>query len=155
MFYRLCEHYDSNSQIYKSQFDNDCFICFEYKNDHGIIPINLKDQRLYLNQCICNGSVHDECLKIWVYKNKTCPICRIKIIEFDNTTVFLYTYIPCMVNVYIFIKKIWLYIIRFITIILFIFVLMDFYIIMNTNRYRQYNDYTHTSIPITDYEQFD
>lgn len=155
MLYRLCEHYNSNSQICISQFDNDCFICFEYKNDDGIIPINLKNQNLYLNQCVCNGSVHIQCLKIWIYKNKSCPICRIRIIEVDNTTMFIYTYIPCLINVYFFIKKMWLYIIRIITIILFMILLMDFYFSIMYTKYRQYNDFTHTSMPMIEYEDLE
>jgi len=155
MLFRLCEHYDCNSQIYKSQFDNDCFICFEYINDNGIPPINLKNQQLYFNQCICNGSVHNDCLKIWIYKNKSCPICRIKIIEVDNTSMFIYNYIPCLINIYIFTKKMWIFIIRIITIILFMILLVDLYISIINTRYRQYNDFTHTSIPILEYEDLE
>jgi hypothetical protein len=152
MLYRLCEHYNIDSQIYKSQFDNDCFICFEYKNDDGILPINLKDQELYLNQCICNGSVHNQCLKIWIYKNKSCPICRIKIIEANKMTIFIYTYMPCVINVYIYIKKISTYVLRIITFLLFLYVLIDLYLAIINTRYRQYYDYTHTSIPVIEYE---
>jgi len=153
MLYRLCEHYDTNLQIYRSQFDNDCFICFEYKNEDGILPINLKDQQLYFNQCICNGSVHNTCLKIWVYKNKSCPICRIKIIEANKMTLFIYTYMPAVINLYIYVNQLWLYVIRIITILLFIFLFIDFYLSIINTRYRPYNDYTHTSIPLIEYEE--
>lgn len=157
MYFRLCEHYDINNLPIstfetRNQSVNECFICFDYKNDDGIIPIYLKNQSLYLNQCICNGSVHNECLKIWFNKNKTCPICRIKVIENNNATIIIYNYIPYGIIIYTYIKKITLTVTRICLCFIILFVFIDFYFVIIKSRYRQYNDYTHRYIEILDYE---
>jgi hypothetical protein len=156
MYYRVCEHYDNNNlQISTETGDeivNECFICFEYKNDDGIIPIYLKNQSLYLCQCVCNGSVHNECLKIWFNKNKTCPICRIKVIENNKATVVIYNYIPYGILIYTYIKIITLTLTRMCLFFIFLFVFIDFYFVIIKNKSRQYNDYAYTSMPILDYE---
>ena len=64
MIFRVCEHYDDNQPIIEEQY-NDCFICFEYKTDNENKPTNLQKQSVYLNNCMCDGAVHNFCLKIW------------------------------------------------------------------------------------------
>jgi hypothetical protein len=156
MYFRLCEHYDINNLPISTETGrevvNECFICFEYKNDHGIIPIYLNNQSLYLCQCVCNGSVHNECLTIWFNKNKTCPICRIKVIENNKATVIIYNYIPYGILIYTYIKIITLTLTRICLCFIFLFVFIDFYFVIIKNKSRQYNDYTYTSMPILDYE---
>lgn len=159
MYYRVCEHYDINNLPISTETGyeivNECFICFEYKNEDGIIPIYLKNQSLYLCQCICNGSVHNECLKIWFDKNKTCPICRIKVIENNKATVIIYNYIPYGILIYTYIKIITLTLTRICLFFILLFVFIDFYFVIIKNKSRQYNDYTYTSMPILDYENIE
>lgn len=153
MLFRLCEHFDNNRSIYKPQTDSECFICFEYKNDDGVIPIYLNTQNLYLNECDCNGSVHNKCLKIWVDKNKKCPICRIKVIETNNATVIIYNYVPFGITIYTYTKKMILAFARVFICIFFLYLCIDFYIMVINNKYRehrQYNDNTYTQIPFLD-----
>jgi hypothetical protein len=158
MLFRLCEHYDNNLYVSTVERDNDnneCFICFEFKNDNGSIPINLNKQALYLNHCVCNGSVHSECLQIWFIKNKTCPICRIKVIENNSATVIIYNYIPWGVVVYTYIKKITLTLTRIFLFFMLLFVFIDFYFVIIKGKYRQFNDYTYTPRNILDYEDIE
>lgn len=157
MLFRFCEHCDNNLSVYKQETSNDCFICFEYKNDDGILPIYLNSQNLYLNGCVCNGSVHVECLKIWFDKHKKCPICRIKVIENTNTTIIIYNYIPFGITIYTYTKKIIPAVLRIFSCIFFIFLIIDFYFIIVNSKYRQYNDReynvnTHTMSHILDEE---
>ena len=162
MLFRVCEHYEHNFSKFKQETLNDCFICFEYKNDDGILPIYLKTQNLYLNGCICNGSVHNECLKIWFNKNKSCPICRIKVIENNNTTIVIYNYIPFGINIYTYTKRMVPDVVKVFSCVLLIFFILDFYFMIDNIKYRQYNDpryndpgyndYTHTISPILDEE---
>jgi hypothetical protein len=155
MIYRLCEHYDNNLPVSTFETNNECFICFEFKNDDGITPISLNNQPLYLNQCVCNGSVHIQCLKIWFIKNKTCPICRIKVIENNTATVIIYNYIPWGIIVYTYIKKITLTLTRICLFFMLLFVFIDFYLVIMKNKYRAYNDYTYSPRPILDYEDIE
>jgi hypothetical protein len=82
MLYRVIEHYDTeNDFIIESnfKFDNqnekECFICLDIMlNDDT--PIVLLDQKIYCQTCLCNGWVHNICLKKWYDKNESCPICR-------------------------------------------------------------------------------
>jgi hypothetical protein len=162
MLFRLCEHYENNFPIYKQDISNECFICFEYKNDNGILPIYLTSQNLYLNECVCNGSVHIECLKIWFNKNKKCPICRIRVIENNNTTIIIYNYIPFGITIYTYTKKIIIAVIRVFSCMLVLFLIIDFYFMIANTKYREYNyreyndvehnDYTYTISPILDKE---
>jgi len=158
-FFRVCEHYDNNSPINQSQSQsqsaNECFICFEYKNEEGFVPIYLNNQSIYLHQCVCNGSVHIQCLKIWFYKNKTCPICRIRVIENNTATVVIYNYIPWSIVIYTYIKKITLTLSRICACFIFLFILIDFYFVLKKSKYRLYNDYTYTPLPILDYEDIE
>jgi len=155
MLFRLCEHYDNNLPLSDTQSYRECFICFEFKNDNGYIPINLNNQSLYLNQCVCNGSVHNECLQIWYFKNKTCPICRIKVIENNTATVIIYNYIPWGIVMYTYIKKIALTLTRICLFFIMLFIFIDFYFVIVKNKYRQYNAYTYTPTPILDYEDIE
>jgi hypothetical protein len=155
IFFRVCEHYDNNLPISTFETVNECFICFEFKNEDGITPINLNNQSLYLNQCVCNGSVHIQCLKIWFYKNKTCPICRIKVIENNTATVIIYNYIPWGIIIYTYIKKITLTLTKICLLFIFLFVFIDFYFVIMKSKYRQYNDYTYTPRQILDYEDIE
>lgn len=154
MLFRLCEHYDNHSTIYERESTNECFICFEYKNNDGTIPIYLNSQNLYLNGCLCNGSVHNECLKIWFDKNKKCPICRIKVIENNKATVIIYNYIPFGVTIYTYTIKMIRSTVRVFSCILFICLLIDFYFVIINNKYRQHNNIGYESIEYDDYYMY-
>ena len=49
-----------------SETSEDCFICFESLSGETLV------------QCVtrCKNYFHEECLKIWLSKNNTCPLCR-------------------------------------------------------------------------------
>lgn len=59
----------------------DCFICYEYKSEKELLPIQLKNQSIYEKICHCDGWIHNECLEKWVNMHNQCPICRIIVIE--------------------------------------------------------------------------
>jgi hypothetical protein len=48
---------------------NICSICLETLNNDNDI-----------NKLSCSHTYHNECIKLWYEKNKTCPLCRSKII---------------------------------------------------------------------------
>jgi len=146
MFFNIYEHYDDNQPIVK-EYHDECFICFEYKTYNENIPTTLQKQKIYLNNCTCNGSIHNYCLKIWFNKNKSCPICRIHAIENNNATFFL-NYIPYSISIYIFIKKLFVKFIKLFSTILFFYALIDFYLIQIRTKYILYNDYTYVPIRI-------
>lgn len=145
MLYRIFEHY--NERLCEHEYDNECFICFEYKTDNDIRPINLQIQRLYLNNCCCKGPVHVDCLKTWFDKNKTCPICRIKVIENNNATIAIHTYIPWGITIYSFTKDISLKILRIVSVVLFFNAFIDFYFMIIMTKYKRYEDYNYYNIP--------
>ena len=53
-----------------------CFICFELKLLKEKKPQRLKNQKLYIKTCQCDGFVHNRCLKTWYTSSGKCPICR-------------------------------------------------------------------------------
>jgi hypothetical protein len=148
MLFRVCEHYDEQYYQDTIQCYNECFICFQYKIDSENNPSTLKTHNLYINNCACNGSVHIKCLKIWVDMNKSCPICRIHVIENNNATIIIYNYISLGISIYNFTKNISLKALRVLSVILFIYSLLDLYFISIKTRYAYQNDYIYVPIPI-------
>lgn len=152
MLFRVCEHYDESKYEDKPQYYNECFICFEYKNDNENCPSTLKTHKLYINNCTCNGSVHIQCLKIWFDKNKSCPICRIQVIENNNTTIIIYNYIPWGINIYNFARNMSLRVLRLVSIVLFIYAIFDLYFTIIKTKHKYHNDYSYIPIPILENE---
>jgi hypothetical protein len=56
--------------------ENACFICFELKLLKERKPQRLKNQKLYIKTCQCDGFIHNRCLKTWYTTSGKCPICR-------------------------------------------------------------------------------
>jgi hypothetical protein len=84
MYFNTCEHYndDKKNEYYNiyniSEHTNDeCFICFEVKDEYDLNSIKLRNQKLYYTKCICDASVHNYCLEKWIKSNNRCPICRV------------------------------------------------------------------------------
>jgi hypothetical protein len=129
MLYRICEHYyDENQDTFKNKY-NECFICFEYEFDNEKNPIYLQKQNLYLTNCICDGNVHNHCLKRWVDMHKSCPICRINVVEYNITTTIIYNCIPFGIKIYTFIISNLAGFIRIMTFAFFLYKLIEFYFI--------------------------
>jgi hypothetical protein len=55
---------------------NICFICFENENESKYILTKLKNQKLFIKNCVCDGWIHNECLTKWCNFKQICPICR-------------------------------------------------------------------------------
>lgn len=127
MIYRVCEHYDDNQPV-DIVYDNECFICFELTTINELRPITLKNQPFYFKMCECNGSVHNECLKIWYSLNKTCPICRKNMFEKESTFLIVLAYIPYGINCFIYIKRVFLHFLRYLSIIYLFYSIFDFYL---------------------------
>ena len=144
MLFRVCEHYDDNQQMFQEQ-DNECFICFEHETDNESKPTNLQKQQLYFNKCLCNGSVHNCCLKIWLEKNKSCPICRMKVIENNNTTIIIYQYFPRGIQIYSLAKNMYVRFIKLCLVIFYFHTLIYFCLLVFEMKYVLYND-THKDL---------
>lgn len=74
---------DNAGLLIYQQIDNEyheCFICLETQKTKEI-PIQLKNQTIFLKFCQCDGWIHDSCLKVWFNINEKCPICRNKMLK--------------------------------------------------------------------------
>lgn len=144
MLFIVYEHYDDNQPIYTNNnnncIDNDCFICFEIKTINEIKPINLINQCIYYKKCICNGSVHRECLDLWFKKNKSCPICRVIMAEKSNYNFIFCNFIPKKLFISIIIKNLLFVMLRAIFATSIIYFIFDIYFI-SIKRNKQ-NTYT-------------
>lgn len=130
MLFRVCEHYDDEPII--QERNNECFICLEYKTDFENKPINLQKQKLYLINCLCNGEVHNYCLKVWFDKHRTCPICRINVVENNEAT---NQFILWGIQIHSFAKKMSIRFVRILAFILVFYSLIDFYLLMSKTKY--------------------
>jgi hypothetical protein len=53
--------------------NNDCLICMD---NEEIQTMTLKNYDNMIVTCKCNGYYHKNCLKLWLQKSLSCPICR-------------------------------------------------------------------------------
>lgn len=88
ILYTSSENHDNQS--YYTTVDEDitnkqCLICWVYSIDNN--PI-LKMQSIsgIITICKCNPLFHYNCIKDWVNRTSSCPICRKKI-TFNSTTI--------------------------------------------------------------------
>ena len=137
MIYRVCEHYDDNHS-----FDlidaNECFICFEIKTINELKPFNLKNQTVYLKSCKCDGSIHNECLKTWISKNKKCPICRTKVFDKISSEIIILNYISRLFIIFIYFKKVLLHLLKIIFFCFFLHSSLEVYLYIRIKQ-NEYN----------------
>ena len=130
MLFIVHDHYEfDDNEINTIIVEKECFICLELVNINEIKVNKLNNKDIFIKDCLCDGVVHKECLQKWIYKNKSCPICRKGIIEKNNASILLinYNYVisyPIM---------------RVFFILLLMYTLFDFYLICFTI----YKDYTY------------
>jgi hypothetical protein len=139
IFFGVYDPYNDDNYNNDNDNNNMCFICYEHISVKGYVPIQLNKQNIYINQCSCDGDVHKECLKIWISFKKSCPICRIDVIEKNNCTLLLYNYIPCGIYVYLLVKKISINMLRIFSIFFAIYLMVDLYIFYLRIKYKSDN----------------
>jgi hypothetical protein len=71
--------------------ENFCFICFELKLLKERKPQRLKNQKLYIKTCQCDGFIHNRCLKTWYTTSGKCPICRELMLNKNSVVAVLVT----------------------------------------------------------------
>jgi hypothetical protein len=71
--------------------ENACFICFELKLLKERKPQRLKNQKLYIKTCQCDGFIHNRCLKTWYTASGKCPICRELMLNKNSVVAVLVT----------------------------------------------------------------
>lgn len=81
------EDYEEREKIKEAKETNMCFICFENELENKYSLTKLKDQKLFIKKCICDGCIHNECLTKWYNVKPVCPICRKFMVEI--------VYLPC------------------------------------------------------------
>lgn len=127
MIFNIYEDYNDGFEYITQEQYNVCFICFEYNNNFENNPTSLHKQQLYFSNCNCNVAVHNNCLQIWVDKNKSCPICRNIIIVKNNNISIISQFLPWGIQIYSVSKKIYIFILRILLFVLINQVLFDFY----------------------------
>jgi hypothetical protein len=81
--------FESNKTNTSSDSNNsECFICNEERSEPAMSLLDYEIER----QCQCRARLHARCYSRWLTISKSCPICRIPIIneeERDNTRFFI------------------------------------------------------------------
>lgn len=142
------DYYDNYYEEYK-----ECFICFDYKTDFEKKTTSLQKQQLYFSNCNCDIAIHNSCLKNWIYHNKSCPLCRNNIVEYDivehdivehniveNNDIMIFKFYcsPWGINFYLFTKKISIYVFKFLFIISVFYLMIELYLTTAKSCYIQY-----------------
>jgi hypothetical protein len=99
----MIELFEYEKQIIEK---NECFICFEIIIEDELEPIQLKNQKLYIKNCNCNGYVHKMCLDKWYNTNNKCPICRENINKKVDIILTYTNYNGYLIVLYLYVKKI-------------------------------------------------
>lgn len=121
---------------------NECFICWDNKNDETLIK--LTNQNIYFNNCNCNIIIHNSCLQTWFEINKSCPICRIMMIKKCNYIIYIVKkmmYLSSYIFINIFIMSLNFFYI-FMLFRLYIFFISDNFI----DNYKNYKNYYNNTI---------
>jgi hypothetical protein len=118
MYFSTYNHYDDYTKEYFILNNEQCWICLEcsfYKNNEIISIKTFLSIDLSIDlSCKCDGKFHIKCLKKWIDKTDSCPICRKQIykkkyIEFkpespnnQNNDIFKYIilFVLCTVWIY-------------------------------------------------------
>lgn len=74
--YNYIDENDSSNNINKTPSIMECFICYETSLEDKEVPEKLTEQTIYFKECLCDGWIHNTCLKTWYDKSHKCPICR-------------------------------------------------------------------------------
>jgi len=154
MLFRVYEPYnDYYEHVIQEQY-NECVICFEYKTNFENKPTSLRKQLLYFSNCNCDVAVHNNCLQIWLHKNKSCPICRNNIVVENNKIIIVLQSVPWGIQIYSFAKHIYnISILRFLLIFLIYHILIYFNLLVLKTIYTPHND-TYKSIFISEEDNF-
>lgn len=101
-----------------------CLICWQPTEKNNIIK-KISDFSDVSICCKCNPLIHQLCFTNWIRKNNSCPICRIKIYNFNLDTFNTFnTFTKCkyMIKfIYYIIPLYFVYFIYFYINILFLF----------------------------------
>jgi hypothetical protein len=75
--FKTCQHYDI---LCKKDLAPDepsiCCICYDVKDCEGNDCVKLSQQQYYNKECLCDVSIHVDCLAKWCALRLSCPICR-------------------------------------------------------------------------------
>ena len=129
MIFRVYEHYDINDQ--NNKYNNDkteCFICFESESTDNHEIINLKEQTICIKNCLCNGTIHVECLKRWIDINSSCPLCRNKVFKMDKIIFIIQRYPYFYINIYLCIKQFSIRFVRILTFFILLYMTTDYFL---------------------------
>lgn len=77
----------------------ECIICWELSGKYT--PVKRMKEYSYINNCNCNAFFHDNCLKIWLLKKSSCPICRKKIYINNDKNDDIYTKIKTYTGMFL------------------------------------------------------
>lgn len=135
MIFRVCEHYENSDQNNNQNSDQnnniadkkECFICFEDESGNMCKIIDLKEQTICIKNCLCNGYIHVECLKIWVDIHNSCPVCRKTVLEMNKIVFIVYKYSPVCINIYLNVKKIGIKFLSLLTFIILLYFTLDYF----------------------------
>ena len=128
MIFRVCEHYDIIDQ--NKEYNNDkteCFICFEGETTSNDKIINLKEQTICIKNCLCNGTIHAECLKRWLDIHSSCPLCRNKVFKIDRIILIIQRYPFVYINIYLYIKQFSIGFVRILTFFILLYMTSDYF----------------------------
>jgi hypothetical protein len=156
MIFRVCEHYENSNQNNDDDDEDEdddiildrkeCFICFEDEITNNFKIINLKDQVICIKSCLCNGLIHNECLKKWIDSHKSCPVCRKSVLEINQTIFIIHRYSPFCINIYLGVKTACIKFISFVTFICLLYVTFDYFVTILVVRSDLYEDFTFNSM---------
>jgi len=76
--FKTYDHYEIDKKLQENSIIQlkECCVCYEIKDDEGAVCIKLRQQKYFVQTCLCDVDIHTICLEKWYIMHNSCPICR-------------------------------------------------------------------------------
>ena len=76
--FKTYDHYEiDKKQVEQSMLNlKECCVCYEIKDGDNNVCIKLRQQKYFIQTCLCDVDIHPICLEKWYIMHNSCPICR-------------------------------------------------------------------------------
>jgi len=76
--FKTYDHYEIDKKLQENSIIQlkECCVCYEIKDGENNVCIKLRQQKYFVQTCLCDVDIHTICLEKWYTMHNSCPICR-------------------------------------------------------------------------------
>ena len=78
--FKTYDHYEIDKKQVEQSIAilKECCVCYEIKDGDNNVCIKLRQQKYFVQTCLCDVDIHPFCLEKWYMMHNSCPICRVR-----------------------------------------------------------------------------